>query len=372
MKDIHDHILGLIKNTFSSSEDSYIQFSDPSYKPLQFRKENFYTIADKGEIEYKAKNIAFIDGGHAEILKSSSFSLVIIRIYYSVFREGIRINSRKAEFYAFISAKRIESKLYYDIEFIKPLSVQSSIEGINRGTTDLNFLDSILPDKKDLLLDSLDQTIRQGIARAKLSSLADVARRFSELKAASFIVEQLNEQDAIVLDGSLQCTYTNENKYMDELIRKGYDKKVNISGLSKTTSLLTDKGNSISNALRRFEIPGKWAYFPVVEIKNKDHKAEMAFVKLNKSSKRIFRFEISLQQKEELITTASLISNYSKDPIFMGYPYGLIEADKSARISNQEKSILKTLFSAKFGKEWEKVNSMLNEVDAHDILDSIN
>jgi hypothetical protein len=372
MQDIHEKILSLIKNNISTDEDSHVQFSDSSYRPLPFKKENFNILVDTLIDGYKDKSIAFIDGGHAEILKSSSFSLAIIRIYCSVFRNGIRVKSKKADYYAFISAKKIDSRLCYDIEFIKPGSIQTSDDRLDTHTPDLNFLESIIPKKQDLLIDSMDQTIRQGTARGKLSILADIARRFSELRAASFIVEHLNEGDGIVLDGSLQCTYTNENNYMEELFHNGFNKNVIISGLSKTTSLLTDNGNSISKALNIFGIAGKWIYFPVVEIKSKNHEAEMAFVKLDKNSKRIFRFEISFRQKEKIRDFVSILSMYSKDPVFMGYPYGLIEADKNARISNQEKLMLKTIFSAKFGREWEKVESMLIEVDSHDILDSIN
>ena len=60
-----------------------------------------------------------------------------------------------------------------------------------------------------------------------------------------------------------------------------------------------------------------------------------------------------------------------KDAVFLGYPYGLIEADKNARISNQEKGMLLTLFSAKFGKDWEKIKDSISNVDAHEILNNI-
>ena len=94
--------------------------------------------------------------------------------------------------------KNIDNELYYDVEFI--------------NNDDL--------DKNDLLLSSLDETIKQGIVRANISNMSNVIRRFAELKTAINIIDLLNKNDIIVLDGSLQCTFTNEKKYMDKLYGK--------------------------------------------------------------------------------------------------------------------------------------------------------
>ena len=67
----------------------------------------------------------------------------------------------------------------------------------------------------------------------------------------------------------------------------------------------------------------------------------------------------------------SLLSLNAKDPVFIGYPYGLVEADKLARISNQEADLLKTQLMVSFGKDWKKVKNSLNSMNAHQILDNI-
>ena len=69
-------------------------------------------------------------------------------------------------------------------------------------------------------MSSFDETIKQGITRASISNVSNVIRRFSELKAAINIIDDLNENDIVFLDGSLQCTFTNEKKYMDKLYEK--------------------------------------------------------------------------------------------------------------------------------------------------------
>ncbi|MDP3765130.1 MAG: DNA double-strand break repair nuclease NurA [Nanoarchaeota archaeon] len=349
MGEIHEKIIALIKNNISNANDSHIQFSNPDYTPFEFNKSYFNEIKKNGN---NAK-IAFIDGGSAEIIKSSNFSVSLIRAYYSICQNSKRISAKKQDFYAFVSAKNIDNELFYNAEFIN------------------NEADKIGLDKNGLLLSSLDETIRQGIARASISSIPNVIRRFSEIKTAFDVIDLLNKNDIIVLDGSLQCTFTNEKKYFEELYKKSAEKGVIICGLSKTTTLMTDKGNSIANALNKFNVSGKWLYHPVAEIKSNEHKAEMCFVKMHGKSRHIFRFEIYKEQKEKLMKTISLLADNCKDPVFLGYPYGLIDADKNARISNQEKNMLLTLFSAKFGKDWEKVRESLSNIDAHEILDNI-
>ncbi|MBT3409003.1 hypothetical protein HN415_10105, partial [Candidatus Woesearchaeota archaeon] len=58
----------------------------------------------------------------------------------------------------------------------------------------------------------------------------------------------------------------------------------------------------------------------------------------------------------------------SRDLILPGYPYGLIKADKFARVSVNETQILKTRFNTKLKKE---VRESLNLNNVHEVLDSI-
>ncbi|MEK6876533.1 MAG: DNA double-strand break repair nuclease NurA, partial [Nanoarchaeota archaeon] len=306
MHQIYSQIINLVKNNISGADDSHIQFSDQNYKPLNFDKNNFHQIKNAE----KNSKIAFIDAGSAEIIKSPNFSLNLIRVYYTIYQQNKRINSKKFDFYAFISAKNIDNELFYNVEFI-------------RSDNENN----VVPNNEDLLLSSLDETIKQGITRASISNVANVIRRFSEIKTAINAIDNLENNDIIVLDGSLQCTFTNEKKYFEELYKKAAEKNITICGLSKTTTLMTDKGNSISNALNKYNVDGKWLYHPVTEIKSSSHKAEMSFVKLHEKSRHIFRFEIYKEQKEKLHETVSLLASNCKDAVFLGYPYGLIEAD---------------------------------------------
>ena len=61
----------------------------------------------------------------------------------------------------------------------------------------------------------------------------------------------------------------------------------------------------------------------------------------------------------------------STDPIFLGYPYGLIAVDQGARIANEEKEFFQMQFKVTAGKDWESIASHLRSIDAHNVLDAI-
>ena len=347
MEDMFEKIVELVKDNTKETSDNFVEFSDSNYKAFQFDKKNFYSIKS---LDNKSK-VAFVDGGSAEILKSANFSLSVIRVSYSIFEKNKKVKTGKKEFYTFTNAVDKDNEIFYNTELIS--------------------MDELVPDKNDLLLSSLDDTLKQGITRASVSNMTSLVRRFSEIKVASKIVDNLEGGDVIVLDGSLQCTFTNEKKYLDELFDKAFEKGVVVSGLSKTTTLMTDKGNSIANALGKFNVDGKWCYNPVADIRSNEHKADISFVKLHEKSRYVFRFEIYKEQKQKLNEVVCLLAENCKDPVFIGYPYGLIEADRSARVSNNERDTLKTFFSVKFGKDWEKIKETLTSTDAHEILDKI-
>ena len=71
--------------------DDFIDFSDKRYKPLKIDKKNFNKIR---EIKTN-KNIAFVDGGNAEILKTADLSFQLIRVYCTIYKDNKKIKSKK-------------------------------------------------------------------------------------------------------------------------------------------------------------------------------------------------------------------------------------------------------------------------------------
>ena len=163
---------------------------------------------------------------------------------------------------------------------------------------------------------------------------------------------------------SLEINVTNEGGFFDKLYENAVKKGVIVCGLSKTTNLLTKNGNSV-NALLNSLGNGVW-YYKLLE-----GDFDIYFVKLNEKAKYCFRFDISNKVEYDINEVLSLLVEQSKDPIFLGYPYGLIDADKFARVSNNEKQYLRTMFMTKFGSKWSQIEKYETSLDAHDVLDKV-
>jgi len=289
------------------------------------------------------KKIAFIDGGNAELLKANNFSLQIIRVFGVVFQNNKKIKSMKNEFFLLAYSKAEGDKINYGVEIFQ-------IDG------------NKLVDEKDLLFDSFDETIKEGINRADISRVGDIGRKFAELTFASIIADELNESDILILDGNLRISYKNENNYLNKLYEKGKNKGVFISALAKSSQVFNDNGSCLIGDLG---IVGADVNYPWY-FKIKDNKYA---IKLNKNSKYVFEFEVFDDIKINEVL-GCLISNCN-DAVFPGYPYGLIVADRFARISNWEKEYLINLFKIKAGRDWREIERYLNSVNSHTILDKI-
>lgn len=304
-----------ILNNFS--EEDKIIFNN---ELIDVNRDNFQEIL-KGDSD---KTITFVDGGQAEIISTGNFCLSFIRIFAQTFKNNKKTTSHKNEFYLFTKSKWINDDLFYESKIFTK--------------------DDKLIDEKDLFVSSNDQTIKTGLERASISKISNMARRFAELSLAEKIVGGKAPIDFVILDGTLDKTFKNEEKYLSKL-------KENVCALAKTSSLFTTSGNSPVILLNKIGLSNCWSYY----INKKSF-----FVKLHEKAKHVFRFE---GNKEVL----PLLIQNSNDALFLGYPYGLIFADKFARVSNEEKNSLKTSFLLR--SENKEIVSYLNSTNAHEILD---
>jgi len=341
--DIFDSIISSLDESLSDN-GSYVDFNNDNYKPVEFSKNNFFDIENLDS----DKKIAFIDGGNQEIFSAPNFSVQLIRIYYTVYSGGKRVNANKREFYVLINANRIGGKIKYE----------TKIFPINYSIDNFSF-------------DSFDESLKQGDNRVKISTIGGVIRKLAEIKVAEEIVSELDKGDIIIRDGDLKAATVFEKDYFDSLYGIALNKGVLICGLSKTSDLFTDKGKSLIFTLNDMVPEGEWYYYPVVIIYDERHKSEMYIVRLNSKSDYVFKFEILKGSKYDINEILSLLKNNSSDPVFLGYPYGLIEADRFARVSNEEIEALRMKFIAKSGDKWKKIKSCLNASNAHSILDNI-
>ncbi|MDP7115853.1 MAG: DNA double-strand break repair nuclease NurA [Candidatus Woesearchaeota archaeon] len=333
---MNEEIINSIKNHLTPNTESLLPdkpyFSDKRYKTFEIKKENFKKITQTDS----NKKIAFIDGGNSEILKTANISLQLIRVYYTIYQNNKRIESKKIESFILVNSKKGNNQLSY----------QTSI-----------FNKELLPSNPEF--DIHDNTLSEGRHTVNISKIGETIRRFAELHLAETITDKT---DIIVLDGSLQSSVTNEINYFNALYKKAIEQNTIITGLCKSTTLLTEKGNSLTNTLSLLEPKETWYYHPIVESEHQDHQANIFFTKLHSLSKHIFRFEVYKAQSPNINEILTLLKQNSKDPIFLGYPYALIEADKFARVSNNEKEYWNTILTTKI---------KINKKDSHEILDTI-
>lgn len=343
---MHSEIIGRIVEKLDTNilenKGDFVVFKNDKYKSVKFDMANFRQINSVAG----SKKVAFIDGGNSELIKSNNFSLQFIRIAYVIYQNNKRISQTKKEFYVLAFAKEENNNIFYEVE---------------------TFGENITFAR----IDSFDKTMKTGDHRINISKVGEICRKFAEIKYCGEMIEQLNSGDIIVKDRHLECSITNEAKYMDALYEKASAKGIIICGLAKTSNLLTNTGNSAAAVLNSMNPDKDWYYHPVAEINDENHQAELSFVKLHADSKYVFRFEIFNKQKQNMEDVLALLKQNAVDPIFLGYPYGLIEADRLGRVSNNDAEYLKTTFMAKAGKRFEKIRKYMAAVDSHSILDSV-
>jgi hypothetical protein len=342
-REIFNKILKSLSVTIEK-KGSYVQFNDKRYTPIKIDEKNFHRIKEVSS----AKKIAFIDGGNAEILKSSNFSLQLIRVYSTIYKHNKKVSSKRYEFYTLIKSTSGGERITYKAEVFP----------VNYDFVTLSF-------------DSFDKTLRTGNNRVDVSTIGNAIRKCAEIKITEELINELDKGDIIVRDGDLRCSVTYESDYFAALYNKALEKNVIITALSKSSHLFTDSGNSLIAVLDHVAPFNRWYYHPLVNIENENHEADMYIVKLHETSNYIFKLEIFKKINYDTDALLTLLSLNSRDPVFLGYPYGLIEADKFARVPNKEKEYLKMQVATRGGKSWKTISNYLNTVNAHDILDNI-
>ena len=105
----------------------------------------------------------------------------------------------------------------------------------------------------------------------------------------------------------------------------------------------------------------------------------MFAVKLHENSEHVFRFEVLKDQVNkynlgEIEMILSALAANSRDIGFPGYPYGLIDADRFARVQMSEKTAREFQFRAVLSSQksvWEKISKFVKSSDAHEILNKL-
>ncbi|MBU0758731.1 MAG: DNA double-strand break repair nuclease NurA, partial [Nanoarchaeota archaeon] len=261
----------------------------------------------------------FIDGGNAPIYETANLSVHLIRTAAIIFHDGKYCATRN-EFYSCVTRDQGE----YSIK---------------------TFPDQTLGQLIGMMVIGADGK------RVKIVTIQEIIRRITELKLAA---KMADDSDMVLLDGSLEPNHDLEAPIISSL-------PAHVYGLSKTTSLGVQNGLSLGYSLMDLSPTGVWLY-PIQE-----SPYFISMIKLHKNSKHVFRLDSFSKPQNEIL---AVLTQNSRDPVFLGYPYGLVQADELARVSNSELDMLRTKFMVKTSSLWKEFEKEIRSVDAHTILDS--
>jgi len=356
---MQDIIKKIVEKINQNKEDSP-EFLNSGYKTFQISEKNFHEIKKTISPSNPERKLIFIDGGNLELIKAPNLSLFFNRVYYCIYEKNKRAKSKKYEFYTLITVENKNSRLFFNAEVHQ-----------SKNSSDFNKTNEFIK-SKEFIFEADDKTLSYGKNLVDISDIGNAARKAMELEIASELAEQKEAKDSIlVLDRNLEVKITHEDKIMEKLYGNAEKNNVIVCALPKTSSLLTKNGNSVTALLNQIGQESEWYYYPVAESGSKEHKADIYFVKLSRKSNYVFRLDVYKEQKYEIDEILSLLAENSRDPVFPGYPYGLIEADRFARVSNKEIEYLRMQLIVKLGRNAEKLKKYLAAQDAHSILDSV-
>ena len=338
LKDLYEIIDGLDRKPDDWGKPHFTQ--DRYYKPFSLSADNFHEY-DFGSGD---RVISAVDGGNNKIYGSPTDSIHLIKIYYNLFR-GKKRKMNVDPFTSFLICRNQDDSIEVEL---KPLN------------------DTIPIDKKRYSLK------KDEMENGNQGNAAQTIRKYLEWKTLKYVCEEhLDEGDILLRDGVLQTSVEDERRYAEEVYDSVKDNGINLVGLAKTSSLLTDKGYPLIASVHELSEETEfdlWYYHPIAENDHPDHKGEMYVVKYHPSSEYAFRTEFFRGVESPVEDILGHLASQAKDPIFLGYPYGLVDADKKARVTDEEVKYLKNMG---YNKMDSSVRYRVNCSNAHDKLSNI-
>lgn len=293
-------------------------------------KEHFKLLAaDHKPLTAGNVKLGFVDSGSGDVFKTPAAHLSFFRLYASVFQGNKRMKSLLKELFIFISGTKKEGLVFEAKVF-------------NREGDELAVFD----------FDAFDPYLSSKSRRVETPAVLGVIRRVLEIRLCAEIANDLDRDDCVVRDGDLEASHPYVQEALVKLSTRALEKNIHILGLSKTSTLTTDAGVSALAALHNIAPGGRWVY---------DAGLPVRFVRLHERSKYIFRLDAMTKAPP----LDALAAN-SVDLAFLGYPFGLLDADKFAQVTKSEAKELQLRF-AMHSKE--VLGVVERAVDAHDILD---
>ncbi|MBI2580653.1 hypothetical protein HYV85_02495 [Candidatus Woesearchaeota archaeon] len=297
----------------------------------------------------------FVDGGNASLVSTPTAELQRLRTAAVAVAAGRIASVRQNEGDIIVRVAVDGEKVAYATELF-----DSGLE--------------LSQESKSLAFEKSEIAISEGSNATAAGKAAEAVRRLAEIAAAKAAVKELADRHGwhyggrkiVIVDGALETFSEKESRAMNDLAAAAKGTDVILGSVAKTCALLTDTGESLIAAAERLA-EGKEGYIIVAEGLNERHRAAVAVAKLNTSAGYLFRVEAA--NGSELGELVAALAMQSNDLAFPGYPYGLIMADRFARISGNDAEITKSKIAATANAEVKALLKDEKALNAHSILD---
>lgn len=323
-----EHILDKLRGklVFDAGRDFFVEQRGAILK-LDAARFVYFTNDSLPTTHHPQPTTIFIDGGSAELFSAADFSLYLFRI-------------SAVQYAGTQHAGTVTRDLHAFLDFDEEKAIRIQLFGVDETfSQELHRLAA-----QYFALHPADDLSALGAALLQLVEFVEIQRVSAALPAKACVVR----------DGSLDVFFEVFSD-VDEQLKQ---RQIFLCGLSKTNTLRTTNGHSVALVLEKKSNNGAWQY-PLTK--------HLFFVKLHAKAKHVFRCDVSLPH----YSVFSALAAHAADPVFLGYPYGLIEADRSARVSREEAAFLRKNIKMRLGKDAANLDTALGTSTTHEILDRI-
>ncbi len=309
-------LISFVQSNLPSSSSS-IQLLTKSLPNIPLNKLFFKPLSPR------LGSLVFVDAGNAELLEGANISVQFLR-FYTGWYENNKCTRRLIE------------------EFFLVVLLKNNSFEVALFSLDGNIL-------RSWSVDAFEPSLSVGARMVSPVAVVNYIRTLLEFERL------LVDSDIVVRDGDLEAN----GPLLIQARKMLESKNQTFIGLSKTSSICTDSGDSALSAVRSISPGGSWTYF----VGESPRWSKTGFVKLHPDSDYVFRCDL-IGAPEAL----SVLAANSVDLVFLGYPFGLVEADKFAQVTSEERNELRLRFELLSRGEFK---SLSLAVDAHDILNAL-
>lgn len=296
------------------------------------------SFADIAHVPLKPRcgTLLCIDGGNGEIIGNNNISFNLMRIFYAHYVDNTRVKTEQNDYYVFI-ANATASEYSVEVYNTKgTLCEQFSLERVKDG----NLL--------------------------RPEAVVSIVRRVYELRIALKAVKTMTlSETTVLIDGTLETKHPLEHSALHELFEFCAQHHVALLGIAKTSSYSTDSGSNLVGYLHTRQPHDSW-----YAIVGTSSSLRLVVAKFHPLSKHAFLVWVPASLSEtDMATAFGAVAYNSRDPVFLGYPHGLVHADSIARCTEEELSIHKMRFLS--GQKSLNMQRILATNKAHAVLDSL-